>query len=262
MKDLTVIIPLVEYNEELSTYYNRSIASIVRNDEAEETSIIFVGPSSSINYIKNTFTFTSREVLYIENNKNTELQFQINKAVKDVKTTYFSILEFDDAYTNFWFKNVEEHVKAQPETSLFLPLIEVFDDEHFDAGAISYANEPVWASFFSDEIGYIDNASLQNFFNFIISGGVFKKNDFVSVGGLKSNIKIFFWYELLLRMTHNDKRIYVIPKVGCEHVINRKDSLTAQFMAIEQDEIDFWFETAKDEHLYKADRKKTFIRES
>jgi hypothetical protein len=258
MNNMTIIVPLVEYNEEHKYFLERMWKSVLSTEVAN---VIFVGPSSAISEVKKFEMPETMDVLYLENNKNTELQFQINKAVKDVKTDYFSILEFDDAYTSFWFNNVETYIEAQPETSLFLPLIEILDYEHLDVGPISYANEPVWASFFSDEIGCIDNASLQNFFNFIISGGVFKKSDFLSVGGLKCNIKIFFWYELLLRMTHNDKKVYVIPKIGCEHIVNRKDSLTAQFAATEQDEVDFWFETAKEEHLYKTDRKKAFVRE-
>lgn len=262
MKDITVIIPLVEYREELSTYYERSISSILKNDISEEISIIFVGPSSSIKHIKDSFTFTSRDVLYIENNKNTELQFQINKAVKDVKTTYFSILEYDDVYTSIWFKNVAYYAEHQPETSLFLSLMEVFDEQRPEIGGIGYANEPVWASSFSDEIGFVDNDSLKNYYNFIVSGGVFKKSDFLLVGGLKNNIKVFFWYELLLRMTHNDKKIYVIPKIGYEHYLNVENSLSSSFTTMENEELDFWFKTAQEEYVYKTDRKKSYEKDS
>lgn len=259
MSNMTIIVPLVEYKEEHNFFIERMWKSIL---STEVKNVIFVGPTSTINYIKTMVEDETIDVLYLENNKNTELQFQINKAVKDVKTEYFSILEFDDAYTDFWFKNVQHHIKHQPDTGLFIPLVEVLDYEHLDMGAIAYANEPVWASFFSDEIGTIDNASLQNFFNFVVSGGVFKKSDFLYTGGLKNNIKVFFWYEYLLRMTHNGKKVYVIPKVGCEHIVNRTDSLTSEFGAMDQDELDFWFEAAKEEYRYKADRKKVFTRES
>ena len=262
MKDITVIIPLVEYREELSTYYERSISSVLRNDISEEISIIFVGPSSSIKHIKDNFGFGAREVLFIENNKNIELQFQINKAVKDVKTTYFSILEYDDVYTSIWFKNVAYYAEHQPETSLFLSLMEVFDEQHPEIGGIGYANEPVWASSFSDEIGFVDNDSLKNYYNFIVSGGVFKKSDFLAVGGLKNNIKVFFWYELLLRMTHNDKKIYVIPKIGYEHYLNVENSLSSSFATMENEELDFWFKTAQEEYVYKTDRKKSYEKDS
>lgn len=259
MTNMTIIVPLVEYKEEHKYFLERMWDSVVAT---EVPNVIFIGPSSAIDIMGDMTKDSGIEPLFIVNHNNTELQFQINKAVKDVNTEYFSILEFDDAYTSFWFKNVEEHIKSQPDTSVFLPLVEVFDYEHLDMGAVSYANEPVWASFFSDEIGTIDNASLQNFFNFVVSGGVFKKSDYNYIGGLKSNTKVFFWYEFLLRLTHNSKKAYVIPKVGCEHIVNRNDSLTAEYAALSQEEIDFWFNAAKEEFRYKADRKKSFISES
>ena len=150
MKDITVIIPLVEYRDELASLYKRSIDSVFSQDLDETLSMIFIGPSSSIKHIKDNFGFGARDVLFIENNKNTELQFQINKAVKDVKTTYFSILEYDDVYTSIWFRNVAYYAEHQPETSLFLSLMEVFDEQHPEVGGIGYANEPVWASSFSE----------------------------------------------------------------------------------------------------------------
>lgn len=262
MKNLTVIVPLVEYKDEHLSLHTRSVNSIINADAPSEVSVIFIGPSSAIKEIKNNFEFGEREVLFIENNKNTELQFQVNKAVKDVKTAYFSVLEFDDCYTNKWFNTVENYSTHQPDTSLFLSLMEVFDEQRPELGGIGYANEPVWASSFSDEIGFVDNDSLKNYYNFIVSGGVFKKSDFLAVGGLKNNIKVFFWYELLLRMTHNDKRVFVIPKIGYEHYLNVENSLSSTFATMEPKEIDFWFATAQEEYLYKTDRKKSYTQES
>lgn len=258
MKDITILIPLGEYFETQFELYKRSIESIDVNDPDGDSPVIFIGPSSAIKIVKDNFEFGKRDVLFIENNKNIELQFQINKAVKDVKTTYFSVLEYDDCYTAIWFKTVEYYMAHQEDTALFLSLMEVFDNQKPELGGIGYANEPVWASSFSDEIGFVDNESLKNYYNFIVSGGVFKKSDFLAVGGLKNNIKIFFWYELLLRMTHNDKKIYVIPKIGYEHYLNVDNSLSSVFATIETDEIDFWFKTAQDEYVYKTDRKKTY----
>jgi hypothetical protein len=262
MKDLTVIIPLVEYRDELSELYKRSIESVNDNDLSEELSLIFVGPTSSIKYIKDNFGFGDRDVLFLENNKNVEPQFQINKAVKDVKTTYFSILEFDDNYTNIWFKNVKEYIEYYPETSLFLPLIEVFDYERPELGGVAYANEPVWSTAFSEEIGYLDVDAVKNYYNFIVSGGVFKKSDFIAVGGLKNNIKVFFWYEFLLRLVNNEKKAFVIPKVGYEHYVNVNGSLSSRYGQMDRDELDFWFTTAQEEYLFKTDRKKTYNTDS
>ena len=257
MKELTIIVPLIEYKEEYKELYENALNSVVEGDVKEEASIIFVGPSSSLNVVKG-FNLGAREVLYLENSKNTELPFQINKAVKDVKTEYFSILEFDDNYTSFWFNEVERYQKTMGNVSLFLPLIEAFDFKKKEVGAIAYANEPVWASSFSEELGYVDAQSLKNHFNFIVSGGIFRTKDFLSVGGLKNSLKVFFWYELLLRLTHNGKKIYVIPKVGYEHYVNRDESLSMKYQQMNQDEVNFWFNTAQEEFVFKTDRKKKY----
>lgn len=257
MKELTIIVPLVEYTEDMKGMFETSLGSVLAADVNEEVSLIFVGPSSSIKVVKET-EWGNRDVLYLENDKNFTPQYQINKAVKDVKTSYFTVLEFDDKFNSFWFEEVETHLKHFPDTSLFLPLIEAYDFQKPEIGAIAYANEAVWASAFSEELGYLDLEALKNHYNFIVSGGVFKKSDFVSVGGLKNTLEVFFWYELLLRLCHNGKRIYVIPKVGYEHMVNRDGNLTSLIQQKSQEEIDFWFNTAQEEYLYKTDRKKTY----
>ena len=261
MRDLTIIVPLVEYKEAHDTQIDRCYKSIVAADADKTCSVIFIGPSSAIAKVKD-LDMEGREVLYLENNKNVELPYQVTKAVKDVTTEFFTVLEFDDEITPNWLKHVETYVKYQDETSLFLPLIEIFNELNLQVGAVAYGNEPVWAASFSDEIGYFDTTSLKNFVNVVVSGGVFRKKDFVSVGCLKPSLQVFFWYELLLRMTHNDKKIFVIPKIGCNHYVNREDSLTSSFRKMTPKELDFWFKTAQDEYLFKTDRKKVYNPES
>ena len=257
MKELTIIVPLTEYKEEYKEMYDRSLNSVLEADVREETSLIFIGPKSAIDVVKE-YNFGGREVLHIENNKTVDTAFQINKAVKDVKTDYFSVLEFDDNFTSFWFDEVEKYIKHDENTSLFLPINELWDFNNKERGSFAYCNEPVWSSSFSEEMGYIDEQCLRNHYNFIVSGGVFRKSDFLSVGGLKASIKVFFWYELLLRLCHNGKRVFVVPKVGYEHCVNRPNALSHEYMMLEQDEIDFWFTTAQEEYVYKTDRKKKY----
>src|SRR5574343_456546 len=110
-----------------------------------------------------------------------------------------------------WFPNFEPFIKDKPEVFIFLPLTYIIDlnENKF----VMFANEAAWASSFSEEIGYVDFQSLENFFNFNLTGAVFNLDDFKSIGGLKTNIKLTFWYELLLRATYMEKLVYVITKV-------------------------------------------------
>mgnify|MGYP003290324809 CR=1 FL=1 len=257
MKNLTIIVPLVDFNEAHKEMYDKSLNSVLEADVREEAALIFVGPDSAIKVVKE-YNFGGREVLYLSNSKNVDLPFQINKAVKDVKTEYFTVLEFDDNFTPLWLDEVERNMPFLEDVSLYLPLIEVMDFNRREAGAVAYANEPVWASAFSEELGYIDEHSLKSHFNFIVSGGVFRKSDFLAIGGVKNSIKVFFWYEMLLRYVHNGKKVYVIPKVGYEHIVNRMGSLTSEYQQMAQAEIDFWFNVAQEEYVYKTDRKKKY----
>ena len=116
---------------------------------------------------------------------------------------------------------------------------------------IGFGNEAPWASSFSNEIGFIDNECLQNYFDFYMTGSIFNTDDWKEVGGLKPMIKITFWYEWLLRMTNKGKKIYVIPKVGYNHKLGRNGSIVDTYRkTVGEDESNFFFELAKREYFY------------
>ena len=57
----------------------------------------------------------------------------------------------------------------------------------------------------------------------------------------------------------NGKKIYVVPKVGYIHSLNRKNSLSDIYTeTISNEEADFWVECAKKEYMFKNDRNKKF----
>ena len=55
----------------------------------------------------------------------------------------------------------------------------------------------------SEEAGYIDNNTLQSYANFNFDGMIVKKSLFEENGGLKTNMKLTFTYEFLLRMSYS-----------------------------------------------------------
>lgn len=247
MKDLTIIIPLKEYNESVKKELDRAI------DSCGENSIILIG--------KNLDEYKSDHSNLTKVNNDSEndsYQHNVNFAVDMVTTKYFSVLEYDDMYSKNWFHNVEEHIKYDGEgISGFLPLTEVIDYDRNTV--IGYSNEAFWASSTSEKIGYLDMESLQNYYNFNTSGAVFKTDDFISNGKLKESMKIVFWLEYLLRSLHENKIIYVIPKVGYFHFVGRKGSMTEEYMnTISEKEVEWWIDLAKKEYFFKKDRNKTF----
>jgi GT2 family glycosyltransferase len=189
----------------------------------------------------------------------------VNSAVEEVKTDYFSILEFDDEYSSIWFKNVVKYIKAYPDVDVFLShVIDVNEKNEF----IGTTNEVTWSLGFVQgmtpeesfsNLGFLDLEALKTFPNFQISGAVIKKATFEDIGGIKNNLKLSFVYEFLLRMTYNGYKVMTIPKSGYKHMNMRPYSLFWRYRnddryKLSQDEGKFWMQTAMKEYFFNFDR--------
>jgi hypothetical protein len=251
MKDFTVIIPIKELKDETElSLLEKAISSIGDNDA------LLVGPKNELDKVKD-----KKIKKLINDSDNLDYQHQVNMAVENIESKYFSVLEFDDYFSDTWFNNVEKYISVDTEDiSCFLPLTEIVD--YKENKVIGYANEVFWASAFSEEIGYPDMESMLNYLNFNTSGAIFKKDDFISVGGLKESMKLVFWYEYLLRLLYNNKIIFVIPKVGYYHIVNRDGSLSDMYrQTIEEKEANWLVDLAKKEYYFKKDRNKVYEEE-
>lgn len=249
MENLTVIIPVHIFNETVEKYLEKAIASVVNQNQSLD-SILIVGPSEVIKNINN------KGVQFVTNEGETDYCSQINLAVKEINTKYFSILGFDDEYSATWFKNVEIYIKNMPEYSMFFPIITYLNKDNKVAGSV---NEIIWAMSFSNEIGVIDEDTLQSYYDFSPNGGVFRTDDFIEVGGLKPSIKLAFWYEFLLRGSNQGLKIYVIPKNGYYQLIEREGSiLESNSKDMDEKERAWWIKLAGKEYYFKQERKKSY----
>jgi len=161
-----------------------------------------------------------------------------------------------------WFDNVMKYRKWY-DVDMSLPLVlDVNDEGRF----LHFTNEPVWAKDFSDKQGFLDNDSLLNFPNFQFSGSIIKTESYKSIGGLKPTLKLQFIYEFLLRMSYYDKKMMTIPKLGYRKTNMRPGSLFHGYYHVEGTKMDpvearFWFNTARKESYFKADRKIKYIKD-
>lgn len=255
MKQITAIIPLNKYDETVKGMLETAVKSFVETSKNNPADLMFVGPKEVLDNVKKDQTV---EATYVEN-ENAWFSAQINAAAKNVKTDYFSILEYDDEYTPIWFDNVAKYIASGDDIAVYLPLTEVFDAQHKEMGPVGYVNEAVWASSFSEKLGYFDSECLQDYLIFNTTGGVFRTKDFIEIGSLKESMKLSFWYEFLLRAINRDKNVFVIPKVGYFHLVNRTGSLVEEYAKSMSDrESEFWVELARKEFVYKKDRNKTY----
>ena len=258
MKDLTIIIPVKEYESSMDELLHRAIVSCFDNR------IILIGKDVDKYEFKQNEGEQIPLMIQIKNeSENTSYQQNVNLAVDMVETKYFSVLEYDDYFSKIWFDNVEKYIKYDTNYIFaFLPLTEIVEynnDMKAEPKTIGYANEAVWASSFSEEIGYFDLAALKDYLNFNTSGGIFNTNEFVKLGGLKNSMKLVFWLEFLKRALYNNKMIFVIPKVGYYHVVNREGSLSDVYRnTMTEKEADWWVDLSEKEYFFKKDRNKIY----
>lgn len=259
MKNITIIVPVHVFDE---TLLNRAINSIP-DKENELYTLLFVGPKD---ICKKSEKLAKKcgikfQIVSVEND-DTDIQTQINKAVFSCVTKYFTVLEFDDEFTDIYFNVMQIYVEQHPELSVILPVNEFCDT---DGKMISFGNEIALDPSFSEsvdgneDLGLVGLGGLEVFMDFNCTGGLIKTEDFISVGGLKKSLKIASWYEYLMRVAYNDKKIMVIPKIGYRHMINRPGSyLENAKTEISKEEGQFLIKTAKQEYFFKDDRNKVF----
>lgn len=241
MKELVVIIPMNEFGKENIELLNKAVESV-----PNELNVLLSVPSGTDGKKLKGISDRLGVVSESEGSSFAEL---VNAAINTIEEKWFSILEFDDTYTPIWYDNAKKYIEFMPSTSVFMYLEDITDFN--DGRYIGFGNEAAWASAFSNEIGFIDNDCLQNYFDFYMTGSIFNTADWKEVGGLKPSIKITFWYEWLLRATNKNKTVYVIPKVGYNHKLGRKGSLIETYKStISQEETQWWFDLAKKEYMF------------
>lgn len=257
MAEVTYIIPIVEYNDAVKPFLKRAIKSAEAIDGSKN--FVLVGPTEVVDKAKVEF---ESEVDVVYNDEKTDFCSQVNKAAFFCKTPYFSILEFDDVFYHYWQKEALRYAKS--DVSVLLPIEELAEGNEPDKLMFhGFANEIAWNAAFSNEekheLGYVDTDELEGYLDFSLSGALIKTEDFISFGGLKPSLKIAACYEFLLRVCHNSKAIYVVPKVGYSHTIGRLDSYTeVAAKEISPEEGKWLIDTAKQEYFFKEDRNKTF----
>lgn len=124
MKDLTVIIPLHEYDDTIGNSLMNAIESVKKQENDDNnTSIIIVAKNDIVSLIKNKISKV-KGIDILSNDGETDFCSQINLGAANCKTKYFSILEFDDAYAPKWFKNAAQYLNCDPSINICLPLNE------------------------------------------------------------------------------------------------------------------------------------------
>lgn len=250
-----------ELNDETKQLFTNAIQS-VKEQKTRPDELVIVTPkdSETASYLKSfDYGDYKESVTIVENDGPTDFASQTNLGVEKAKSEWVSFLEFDDEYANIWFNNVIKYREAHPDVDIFMPIV---IDVDATGQFIGLTNEPVWAQGFSDEIGILDNNALLAYQNFSIDGVVMKKSFFKENGGFKTNIKLTFTYEFLLRMTFKGLKTMVIPRFGYKHVNQRPGSLFAHYKeTLNPAEARWWLAQSKKEYYFSKNREINYVKE-
>jgi len=256
LENLTVIIPLNKLENELDNELFVQAVESIYNEKNNllPKEVIVITTKETKAQIK-----TDRAIRFVINNETSDnVQSQINKAVKEVKTSFFMILDSDDELTNFYMSNLAMHMEEMENVDMFLPLVA---DVTLDKRIHKYVNEINWAKdVTNDKHGYLTMETLMNYNLVSINGAAIRKEKFEEAGGLKESMKLSFVYEFLMRFTNIDGIAYTVPKIGYLRKMGRENSYLAQQATMEHDEIAFWWNLAKKEYVWPHDRNKTYVK--
>ena len=254
--DVSVILPINSSKQrDFDILFDRAVKSLqIQLTDINELVIVHTDEDGLKSRLEE-YDYSGITVNFIENKGDFDFSSQVNLGVKNAKSKWVSILEFDDEYSSIWFKNVNRFVKAYPEVDAFLPLVVDTDDKGMFVG---FTNEATFAASLNSEIGYLTNEVLMAYQNFQSSGMVIKKDTYLENGGFKSSMRLTFVYEFLLRLTYNSVNIMTIPRIGYKHMNLREGSIFWNYKngneKISDKEVSFWIESAKKEHFFTSDR--------
>jgi glycosyltransferase involved in cell wall biosynthesis len=236
-------------------YLKKAIESIKSQKEKFDELVIVHTDETALTNVLKTIEFDDINVVFEVWTKEPNFGDQVNQGVKVATSEWVSIFEFDDEYSNIWVKNVKQYIDVYPNVGAFLPIVVDIDDKGVFVG---FTNEATFAVNISEEMGVLTNETLHTYQNFQISGMVIRKDLFVENGMIKSNFKLTFGYEFLLRMTQNSVKFMTIPRIGYKHTNLREGSIFWNYKngddKLLEDEVKFWIDSAKKEYFFNAQR--------
>ncbi len=122
--DLTVILPIKSASsKDFAELFEKSIESLkTQKTNFSELIIVHTDEDKLVSHLA-SFDFGELNVRKLIWKDEPNYQSQINFGVENSKTKWVSFYEFDDEYSNIWFKNVKLYSEAYPDVDAFLPIV-------------------------------------------------------------------------------------------------------------------------------------------
>lgn len=254
--NITVIIPIHEIDASYHSYIEKSITSLSRFT-VKPTEVLLIGPELVLSQLKEKIDTidTVNKYRLIVNNEDTSYCNQVNLAVKEVNTEFFTVLEIDDDINQKFFEKLTKYEESGAD--IYMPIL-VHTNVRNELLFLS--NATAWIPGQTEVKGNLDITALQSNKNYDLTGSVVRKKTFESVGGFKPQIKITFNRELLLRMMYiSDAKTIIVPIFGYQHITDRPNSLFDIYKKqnISKEEFDFWQKIAETEYMWEPSYNRT-----
>lgn len=224
--ELSIIIPIYKTDGNAAVAIKTALSSIKNANGGDKYTVIAVGTVDVLeNFNKIYKEINCPQQLRIVSCETEDYAEMINAGVMSCTTPYFSVIEVDDYYANYWFESVDAHINVTDDYSCIMPINEIIEE---DGTSFTFANEIVWGASFNDDdkLGEVLLPSLKLYKEFQVAGAVIKTEDFISVGKLNPKMGILAWFEFLIKSVKSGKRIFVAPTVGYYHMLSRPNTLT------------------------------------
>jgi len=142
--DLSVILPIKSsLVRDFSEYFDKAIQSIKnQNVKAKELVIVHSSEENLINFL-NGYDFGDLEVKKVLFKDEPNYSGQINLGVSNSNCKWVTLFEFDDEFSQIWFKNVKKYSEIYSDVDAFLPIVVDVDNKSVFAG---FTNEATFAA--------------------------------------------------------------------------------------------------------------------
>lgn len=225
MDNVTVIIPVHEIKNETKQLLSNCLKS-VSLQEKTINNVLIVKSNNFTEESELLLNDVNKEYKYktISNTSGNTYQEQINFAVDNIDTEYFTILEFDDELSSKWSLANEKHLSYDEfkDTDILLNLVAQTD---VNGNLANLTNEIFWAYGYSEERGKLDLEGVKNYPVISLNGALIKTESFKKIGKLKTKIVVNNEYEFLLRAVNEGLDINVLPRIVYKHLNGRKESI-------------------------------------
>jgi len=154
---LSVILPIKSSKtKDFNTFFDKAIASLEKQEtDFDELVIVHTKEDSLVKFL-NEYDFKNLNVKKFEWASDPNYCSQINYGVEKASSEWVSLFEFDDEYSNIWFKNFRKYAEVYPDYAAFLPVVVDVDAQEVFAG---FTNEATFAANFtqnlSSAVGYL-----------------------------------------------------------------------------------------------------------